>query len=112
MAKEKKKPGVLIYFDIAPAVKMLTDEQAGKMFKAILEYSENGVFPEFQKEDDVIRVLLTFIKPHIDKDTEAYNTKVESRKYARYCRAMKEIDIVPMEFEEWRISHAEIQREE
>lgn len=112
MAKKKKKPGVLIYFDIAPAIKSLTDEQAGKVFKAILDYAETGEFPEFSKEDEIVRLFLVFIKSHIDRDTEAYNTKVESRKYARYCRAMKEIDMIPMEYEEWRISHAEIQNKE
>ena len=34
----KKKPGVMVYFDLRGMVKLLPDAEKGKLFEAILEY--------------------------------------------------------------------------
>ena len=33
----KKKPGVMVYFDMRRMVKLLTDEEKGKLFEAMYE---------------------------------------------------------------------------
>lgn len=45
MAK-KGKPGVMIYFETARAIKRCSYEEKGRLFDAILEYAEFGVVPE------------------------------------------------------------------
>ena len=43
------KPGVMIYFDIAPAMKHLTDADKGRLFDAILEYGASGTVAEHNR---------------------------------------------------------------
>ena len=41
------KPGVMIYFNDARVVDKLTDQEAGKLFRGILQYAERGEIPDF-----------------------------------------------------------------
>ena len=44
----KKRPGVLLYFDIRNGMKRLSTSDKGRLFDAILDYAENGVVPDFE----------------------------------------------------------------
>lgn len=72
MAKEK--PGVMIYFETAKAVKGLDYETKGRLFEAIMEYAEFGVVPEF---DGVLSVVWPFVVDKIDRDNARYEHKRE-----------------------------------
>ncbi len=77
MGKDDGKPGVMLYFDTMPVLKMLSDEQRGKLFLGILCYAREGVdlSEDFDRE---IRIAWALIKPHLDRDDENYYKKVEN----------------------------------
>ena len=94
------RPGVLFYFDIRPALKFLSDEQNGQLFVAILEYGEYGTLPNF--EDPLLNMAWSFVLPRIDRDAEAYDDKVEQKKYAGYCSAAKRKGLEPIPSDDWK----------
>lgn len=77
------KPGVMIYFETAKAVKGLDFETKGRLFDAIMEYAEDGVIPAF---DGVLSAVWPFIADKIDRDTMRYTDVVTKRKRAQYVR--------------------------
>lgn len=104
MADEQmSKPGVVLYFDILPALKFLSYDQKGKLFEAILEYGESGKSPDFA-EDPLLGMAWCFVGPRIDRDGESYGVKAEQRKYAVYCREAKKANVSPLSFDDWRKS--------
>ena len=62
----KKRPGVMLYFDLRPCLKALSLEQKGLLFDSILSYGEIGVVPQF--DDSMLTVAWNFIQPKIDAD--------------------------------------------
>ena len=83
----KERPGVLLYFSLRPAIKRLTLEEKGALFEAILDYAQNGVYPDF---DGVLGICWDFVQPLIDADGEAYRDKCEKAKKAIETRWAKE----------------------
>ena len=83
----KERPGVLICFSLRPAIKRLTLEEKGALFEAILDYAQNGVYPDF---DGVLGICWDFVQPLIDADGEAYRDKCEKAKKAIETRWAKE----------------------
>ncbi len=70
--KKGKKKSILIYSDFLPKISKLSDEQAGKLFKGLLNYS-NGITPEF--DDILLDYAFEDIKTTIDRDSEKYSLK-------------------------------------
>lgn len=100
MADEKEKPGVLIYFDIREPLEVLSMEQRGSLFTAILDYACDGLAPLF--DDPLLRMAWAIIKRGIDRDDIQYRTTILRRKYAAYCRYEKEAGRTPVTFDEWK----------
>lgn len=94
----KKQPGTMLYFDVRPSLKRLTNEEKGILFEAILDYGEHGVLPEL---DGALGVAWDFIQPRLDRDRERYDNQVLQRKYAVYCREIKRTDGEPLDFDSW-----------
>ena len=67
-----KKKSIIIYSDFLHKISKLSDEQAGKLFKGLLNYS-NGITPEF--DDVLLDYAFEDIKTTIDRDTEKYSLK-------------------------------------
>ena len=79
--QQKEKPGTMIYFDIASSVKMLSDEEAGKLFKGILEYSQYGVVPDFDGQYSMLGMAWGgVVKPALDRANEHYIDAVYKQK--------------------------------
>ena len=78
MEDKAVKKAFLIYHDTYEIVSELTDEQAGKLFKAIFDFSINGT--DFESEDSVVRVAWKFIKQSLSRDFEKYQKVLISRK--------------------------------
>ena len=82
------KPGVMIYFETAKAIKGLDYETKGRLFEAIMEYAENGVIPEF---DGVLAAVWPFIADKIDRDSTKYEgirqTRAEAGRKGGLARA-------------------------
>lgn len=68
-----KQPGVMLYFDIRPCLERLTMDQQGMLFRAILDYGEEGIEPDF---DYMLGIAWDFIKPRLERDRERYEEKV------------------------------------
>ena len=94
----KKKPGVMVYFELRRMLKLLTDEEKGKLFEAILEYGETGCIPELSP---TLRVAWPLIQMRLDMDNSRYELMVIKRRYAAYSRWAKENGETIKSFEEW-----------
>jgi hypothetical protein len=73
------KNAFLLYKNHAEIFEKLSDEQAGKLIKAIFEYERTGIMPELEP---LLDMAFTPIKQTIDIDAEKYAQKVEKRREA------------------------------
>ena len=94
-----QRPGVMLFFDVRPALKRLTIEERGRLFEAILDYGELGLLPEFEGG---LGIVWDFIQPRIDQDAARYADRVLKNKYSVFTREAKKAGIQPVEFEIWR----------
>lgn len=94
-----QRPGVMLFFDVRPALKRLTIEERGRLFEAILDYGELGLLPEFEGG---LGIVWDFIQPRIDQDAARYADKVLKNRYSVYTREAKRAGLQPVEFEIWR----------
>lgn len=74
----EKRPGVMLYFDIEPGLKMLDDPQRGRLLTAIIDYAHFGVVPDFS--DSLLSMAWSFVKTSIDRDGERYEKAVTKKK--------------------------------
>ena len=103
------RPGIMLYFDILEPIRVLPDEDRGRLLVAMLEYGKDGVLPEF---DGMLALAWGFVKPKIDKDEEEYNLSVLRRQYATVCRERKKKGEPEITFDDWLKSeqHGDNQR--
>lgn len=69
-----QRPGVMLYFDVAPCLERLSLEEKGRLFAAILEYGQYGVVPDLE---GMTGVAWDFIRPRVDRDAERYEEKCQ-----------------------------------
>lgn len=74
-----EKKSLLLYYDYQQHFNFLTDEQTGKIIKAMLDYEINGVFPEF--DEPIMQMTFSFIRSNLDRDKE---------KWVKMCKTNKE----------------------
>lgn len=93
-----ERPGIMFYFDLEPALSMLTDSEAGQLFRAAMEYGHFGVIPELA---GMAAMAWAFVKPKIDRDNEAYRQKCKDNAYNRYKGVCKDRGEIPLSKEVW-----------
>lgn len=71
------KSSFLIYLDYQEQFDLLTDEEAGRLIKAIIKYEKTGEIP---KLDGMLKMAFSFIKTQLDRDREKYKKKCEKNK--------------------------------
>lgn len=71
-----KKESFILYTDQKAVIDKLSDEQAGKLIKAIYEYVEDGKMPEL---DSVLDLVITPFKTVLDKDRTKYEEVSKAR---------------------------------
>ena len=98
----KKKPGVMVYFDLRGMLKLLPDAEKGKLFEVILEYGETGCVGELT---DTLRIVWPLIQRRLDVDSLQYDKKVVKKKYAAYTRWANEHGETVMSYEIWLDAH-------
>ena len=81
------RPGVLIYHNILPQLKMLTAAEAGELFRAVLHYSLEGSYDALPRTAEVI---MTGLIPLIDRDNEKYERLCQQRRAAAISRWRKD----------------------
>ena len=75
MRTTAEKKSLLLYYDYKSHFDFLTDEQVGKIIKAMLSYEIDGVFPEF--DEPILKMTFSFIKSNLDRDKQKYLEKCE-----------------------------------
>jgi len=74
-----EKKSFVLYADSLDVVEMLTDEQAGILFKAIMRYKSGLDLPDM---DGMTKVAFVAIKTYLDRDAERYEQICEKRREA------------------------------
>ncbi len=72
------KKGVVLYYEILEQLEDLTDEQFGKVARAIIKYDKTGEIPEF--DDPTIKISFKCIKPNLDRNKQEYESKCEMQR--------------------------------
>lgn len=72
-----EKNAFLLYIDYQDQFNLLTDEQAGKLIKAIIEYEKTREIPQLE---GMLKIAFSFIKKQLDRDREKYEIKCEKNK--------------------------------
>lgn len=101
MAKEKNRPGMMLYFDtFAVMRKYLAPEELAAAMCQLVDYAEHGIEPI--DLPGAAAVAFDLIKPRLDHDAGAYEEKVRASRYGGFvkkCKAkgIKEEDIPALE---------------
>ena len=86
------KNGLLLYYDLKDVFAYLTDEEAGKMIKAVFDYEIDGVVTEF--DDRMMASTYKRITDHLDRNKKKYENICEQRRQAAFIRWEKEKDMM------------------
>lgn len=86
------KKSIIIYADCIAIVEELTDEQAGKLFRAILSYINEEPVTEIQG-DPAVSMAYKVIKNQINQDIKKYEAKCEKQreKAQKRWKSMREV---------------------
>lgn len=66
--------GIIIHSDIKEKLELLSNDEAGQLFKAIIAYAEDGEVLSFD-ENRVLGMIFLFIKDQIDRDGAKYRER-------------------------------------
>ena len=102
------KPGVMIYFDIAPALRLLSDSEKGRLLDAVLSYGASGTIPVFE---GMLAMAWEFIKLKIDRDDTAYNNSIAQKQYANFCKKRATLNLSKVPFEDWQSASEDERRQ-
>ena len=72
MSKDQK--GFIVYGDIQPVLKELTDEQVAQLFRGMVDYFVDGKEPAFA---GILKFVFIPIKQQMDRNAEKYEKKCE-----------------------------------
>lgn len=76
MDGQNKKISFLIYVEWREQLEMLSDEECGKLIKALLAYVCDGTKPELS---GAVNMAFAFIRAQIDRDLEKWEDKCQKR---------------------------------
>ena len=95
------RPGLLLYFDVVPALEQLPHAAVGELLLAALHYARDGTEPAF--DDASLGFAWAFLKPTIDRDGATYDAKRQRGDWLVYCRQCKRDGVDALDFDTWRI---------
>lgn len=72
----KRKPGFVLYLDYKQHLELLSDEECGLLLRAIFEYEESSLIPEFS---GAMAMAFSFISANLDRDREKYEATRQKR---------------------------------
>ena len=100
----KQKPGVMIYFELRTPLKMLTLEEMGSIFQAILAYGEDGQIDERELLGNAA-IIWPFVRMALDRDDTRYQEVSLRNRYANYVRWQKERGEEILPRNEWEVRY-------
>ena len=74
----KKPKGFFTYFHHAEVLEALTDEEAGRVYKALMRYGQNGELPDFE-DNKTCQIAFTLFRVEVDVNFERYRGICEKR---------------------------------
>ena len=89
---DKDSNTILLFTEQRTAFEYLSDEDAGRMIKAIYAYADEGVIPNFE---GAMMSLFSLVRSQIDRSREAYQKKCEQNR--RNSRKRKNMLVKPDE---------------
>lgn len=69
----------ILYLEYKQYLNELSDEECGKLFKAVFEYVEKQKIPQFE---GMLKIIFMLIRSQFDRDFEKYDTIIEKRREA------------------------------
>lgn len=84
-----ERPGFLVYFEFADALKEYSFDEVGKFFFAMCDYAREGLTPNF--EDRGLRGLWKLTKLSLDKDNGAYIERCRKNRYSAYVGVQRRL---------------------
>ena len=94
----KSPPGVLLYREVHVCIQHLTDEDAGRLVRALFEYAFEGLAPQLPAHLSLVWALL---QPALDRDRERYEERVRKAAYAADSRERKRKGLPRLSYTEW-----------
>ncbi|MBQ1576320.1 MAG: hypothetical protein IIZ83_05105 [Oscillospiraceae bacterium] len=85
MAKERQ--GFVVYHSVREPLKELTDEQCGRLFRALIDYSERGVIPSLGEPE--MRIAFAFVREKVDAGIAEWERARDQRSDAGKASAEK-----------------------
>lgn len=73
------KNSFVMYTDYIQHLELMSDEQCGIFIRAVMAYAAGNEIPEM---DGMVKMAFSFAKAQMDRDSEQYQKKVESRREA------------------------------
>lgn len=101
-----QKPGVMVYFDMLPAIENLSKADSGVLFHAILRYGRHEEIPEMSAK---LKVVWPLVQQRLDRDEEQYSKVVTKRAYSAYVRWAKHHKEDVMSFQNWQEKKARME---
>ncbi|MPM18640.1 hypothetical protein SDC9_65053 [bioreactor metagenome] len=69
---KNEKSAFVLYHDLRAPLELLTDEERGKLFLSLFDYSEFGTIPQFS---GALKMAFAFVRASIDRDSEKWEEK-------------------------------------
>lgn len=91
----KEATSIILHSESVAAVNCLTDEQAGKLFKAILEYADSE--KSWESKDTALQALFSMFKTQIDRDWKKYKERCDKNRQNALKRHAKGGEPMPRE---------------
>ena len=102
MAKDKARPGIVLYFsDFAAVADALDDASIGRLLRALMLYGQFGEVTEF--DEPALRMAFGLYRPRIDADNAQYIGKVRHAAFMSYKATVKRSGLgeAVMDEDEW-----------
>lgn len=74
--KNESRKSFILYLDNSIILDQLTDEESGKLIKAIFKYQSSGATPDFSK-NPALAMGFSVFKMSLDRDSEKYQERCE-----------------------------------
>lgn len=74
--EQNKRNSFVLYFDYSKHISLLSDQEAGKLFKALFQFGEHGTIPDFSGS---LLMCFSFISSQMQRDKEKYIDICEKR---------------------------------
>ncbi len=93
------QPGLIVYFELLDDLVDFTDEEAGQILRAFLTYGATGELPCFT--DRGMKAIWRKVQGWADRDSQKYERTVLQRRYASYCKKLRQEKREPLGFDDW-----------